>query len=90
MADIEEYMCGTCSHNKVCKFIEDYTDAVKAVKDSHIYKTEDDGKVQTTYIQHLDFIEIQNPKCKHYLRNTPIPRDINFGDPTFSDIIGGN
>lgn len=76
MNESKETMCASCEHFEVCKLKETYLEVVESINDAYISKPEEDGRPHIHHIRNIDFIEIRDPVCKHYMRVVPTIRKI--------------
>lgn len=79
-----ETSCVTCLHQDVCKFKEEYSLAIEAVQNAILYPKCEDRLIKEQKVNHLEFIEICAPRCKHYRKIMPTTRDISYDGPIFT------
>lgn len=57
--------CNSCQHASVCKFKDEYMDALQAVTNATVNKEAGDGKISFKYIRDIPWVE-PSLVCKHY------------------------
>lgn len=57
--------CDSCQHASVCKFKDEYMDALQAVSNATVNKETGDGKMSFAYIRDIPWVE-PSLVCKHH------------------------